>query len=57
MLWTNKKASYSQGDIKMLGANAGEQCVAMSLCALIYFHIKGIILSVDAMTCKNYGKG
>ena len=36
----------SQDDIKMLGANAGEQCVAMSLCALIYFHMKGIIQSV-----------
>ena len=53
---TNKKESYSQGDIKMFGANAGELCVPMSLCALIYYHIKGIIQSVDAMTCKKLWK-
>ena len=36
------KAPYSQGDITVCGANAGQQCVAMSLCALIYNNIKGI---------------
>ena len=30
------KASYSQGDITVFGANAGQQCIAMSFCALIY---------------------
>lgn len=30
------KAPYSQSDIKVFGANAGQQCVAMRLCALIY---------------------
>ena len=30
------KASYSQGDDAVLGQNAGQQCVAMSLRALIY---------------------
>ena len=30
------KAPYSQGDITAFGANAGQQCIAMSLCALIY---------------------
>ena len=36
------KAPYSQGYITIFGANAGQQCVAMSLCALIYNNIKGI---------------
>lgn len=29
-------APYSQGNIALFGLNAGKQCVAMSLCALIY---------------------
>ena len=36
------KAPYSQGDIIVFGANAGQQCVAMSLCALIYNNVKEI---------------
>ena len=36
------KAPYSQGDIMYFGENAGKQCVAMSLIALIYNKIKGI---------------
>ena len=40
------KAPYSQGDITVFGANAGQQCVAMSLCALIY-NIKEINTSND----------
>ena len=36
------KASYSQGDVVVFGKNAGQQCVAMSLCALIYHNMKGI---------------
>ena len=36
------KAPYSQGDIMYFGENAGKQCVAMSLSALIYNKIKGI---------------
>ena len=36
------KAPYSQGDIIVFGTNAGQQCVAMSLCALIYNNIKEI---------------
>ena len=35
------KAPYSQGDV-VFGQNAGQQCVAMSLCALIYHNMKGI---------------
>ena len=30
------RAPYSQGDITVFGANIGQQCVAMSLCTLIY---------------------
>ena len=37
------KAPYSQGDITVCGANAGQQCVAMSLCDLIYNNIKELI--------------
>lgn len=43
------KAPYSQGDITVFGAKSGQQCVAMSLCALIYNNIKGIN--------TNYGNG
>ena len=28
-------APYSQGNVDVFGPNAGQQCVAMSLCALI----------------------
>ena len=33
---------YNQGDVVVFGQNAGQQCVAMSLCALIYHNMKGI---------------
>ena len=36
------KAPYSQGDVVVFGQNAGQQCVAMSLYALIYHNMKGI---------------
>ena len=36
------KATYSQGDVVVFGQNAGQQCVAMSLCALMYHNMKGI---------------
>ena len=36
------QAPYSQGDVAVFGQNAGQQCVAMSLCALIYHNMKGI---------------
>ena len=37
------KAPYSQEDVVVLfRQNAGQQCVAMSLCALIYHNMKGI---------------
>ena len=40
---------YCQGNVTVFGENAGQQCVAMSLCALIYSKITNIT-SVDDMT-------
>ena len=40
---------YCQGNVTVLGKNAGQQCVAMSLCAFIYSKIKKIT-SADDMT-------
>ena len=42
-------APYCQGNVAVFGENAGQQCVAMSLCALIYSKITKIT-SVDDMT-------
>ena len=36
------KAPHSQGDVVVFELNAGQQCVAMSLCALICHNMKGI---------------
>ena len=36
------QAPHSEGDVVVFGQNAGQQCVAMSLCALIYHNMKGI---------------
>ena len=41
-------APYCQGNVVVFGENARQQCVAMSLCALIYSKIRGIT-SVDDM--------
>ena len=41
-------ALYCQGNVVVFGENAGQQCVAMSLCALIYSKIRRIT-SVDDM--------
>ena len=35
-------APYCQGNVVVFGQNTGQQCVAMSLCALIYHNMKGI---------------
>ena len=40
-------ADYSQGDEALFGENAGEQCVAMSLTAIIYRHIEDINLWIS----------
>ena len=42
-------APYCQGNVTVFGENAGRQCVAMRLCALIYSKITKIT-SVDDMT-------
>ena len=34
----NCSSTYSQGDVALFGSNAGQQCIARSLCALIYNH-------------------
>ena len=38
-------APYCQGDVLVFGSNAGSQCVAMSLCALIYNYDRKLINS------------
>ena len=49
MLQNEINAPYCQGNVKVFGENAGQQCVAMSLCALVYSKITNIT-SVDDMT-------
>ena len=49
------KAPYSQGDITYFGENAGKQCVAMSLSALIYNKIKGIHSCTDLVQIMQMG--
>ena len=41
-------APFCQGNVEVFGENAGQQCVAMSLCVLIYSKIRRIT-SVDDM--------
>ncbi len=40
-------APYSQGNELLFGQNAGQQCIAMSLCSLIYNNTKGISTAND----------
>ena len=35
-------ADFNQGNELMFGINAGKQCVAMSLCAIVYKEIKSV---------------
>ena len=42
--WKTICADYSQGNEALFGENAGKQCVAMSLTAIIYHHIEDINL-------------
>ena len=49
MLQKKNNAPYCQGNVTVFGENAGQQCVAMSLCALIYSKITKIT-SVDDVT-------
>ena len=49
------QAPYSQGHVHVFGQNAGRQCVAMSLCALIYHNTKGISSSGDLKQIMHIG--
>ena len=49
------KTLYSQGDVVVFGQNAGQQCVAMSLRALIYHNMKGISNSVELKQIMHIG--
>ena len=49
-------APYSQGDVEVFGtANAGTQCVAMSLSALVYNFRNPITCSADLVQIMNTG--
>ena len=49
------KTLYSQGDVVVFGQNAGQQCVAMSLRALIYHNMKGISIPVELKQIMHIG--
>ena len=46
---------YSQGNELVFGQNAGQQCVAMSLCSLIYNDTQGISSANDLIQIMNIG--
>ena len=46
-------APYSQGKELVFGQNAGQQCVAMSLCSLIYNDTQGISSANDFVQIMN----
>ena len=46
---------YSQGNELVFGQNAGQQCVAMSLCSLIYNKKQGINSANDLELIMNIG--
>ena len=48
-------APYSQGNIALFGSNAGRQCVAMSLCALVYNFTSLVTSSADLKDIMNIG--
>ncbi len=48
-------APYSQGNELLFGQNAGQQCIAMSLCSLIYNNTKGISIANDLIQIMNIG--
>ena len=48
-------APYSQGNISLFGSNDGRQCVAMSLCGLLYNYKKQITSSADLVNIMNIG--
>ena len=46
---------YCQGNVVIFGENAGQQCVAMSLCALIYSKIRRISSGDDIIQIMTVG--
>jgi len=48
-------APYSQGNELVFGQNAGQQCVAMSLCSLIYNARQSISSAQDLINIMNFG--
>ena len=48
-------APYSQGNLMLFGESAGQQCLAMYLCALIYSKRQGICSSRDLVQIMNIG--
>ena len=48
-------APYSQGNELVFGQNKGQQCVAMSLCSLIYNNKQGISSVNDLIQIMNIG--
>ena len=54
MLQKKIHAPYCQGNVVVFGENAGQQCVAMSLCALIYSKIR-ITLDDDMIQIMTVG--
>ena len=49
-------APYSEGNVDLFGSNAGRQCVAMSLCSLIFNYSNGSITdSGDLIQIMNLG--
>ena len=48
-------APYGQGNELVFGQNAGQQCVARSLCSLIYNNTQWIITANDLIQIMNIG--
>ena len=48
-------APYSQANELVFGQNSGQQCVAMSLCSLIYSNKQGIQSADDLVSIMNIG--
>ena len=49
-------APYSQANEFVFGKNSGQQCVAMSLCSLIYNKNQGVNSANDLMSIMSIGK-
>ena len=49
------KVPYSQGDVVIFRQNAGQECVVMSLCGLIYHNMEGIGNPYDSKQIMHIG--